>query len=69
MSIFGDGTFKQGVYKEIQWRVESHNLKASEAISELMEIVQWLLTISDFEGEAYERGKEDAKAEILAKIN
>lgn len=68
MSTFGDGTFKQGVYEEIQWRVESHNLKPSEAIAELMEIVQWMLTISDFEGESYERGKEDAKAEILARI-
>lgn len=69
MSTFGDGTFKQGVYEEIQWRMESHNLKASEAISEVMEIVGWMLTTSDFEGEAYERGKEDAKAEILSKIS
>lgn len=69
MSTFGDDTFKQGVYEEIQWRVESHNLKPSEAISELMEIVQWMLTISDFEGEAYERGREAAKAEILARIS
>jgi len=69
MSTFGDGTFKQGVYEEIQWHVESHNLKPSEAISELMEIVQWMLTISDFEGEAYERGKEAAKAEILTRIS
>ena len=69
MSTFGDGTFKQGVYEEIQWRVESHNLKSSEAIAELMEIIQWMLTISDFESEAYERGKEDAKAEILAKLS
>jgi len=28
-----------------------------------------MLTISDIEGEAYERGKEDAKAETLAKLN
>lgn len=69
MSTFGDGTFKQGVYDEIQWRVESHNLKASEAIAEVMEIVGWMLTTSNFEGEAYERGKEDAKAEILSKIS
>ena len=69
MSTFGDGTFKQGVYEEIQWRMESYNLKASEAISEVMEIVGWMLTTSDFEGEAYERGKEDSKAEILSKIS
>lgn len=69
MSTFGDGTFKQCVYEEIQWRIESHNLKPSEAIAELMEIARWMLTIIDFEGEAYERGKEDAKAEILAKIS
>lgn len=69
MSTFGDGTFKQNIYEEIQWRVEDANLKPSEAIAELMEIVQWMLTISDFEGEAYERGKEDAKAEIIAKLS
>lgn len=69
MSTFGDGTFKQGVWEEIQWRVESYNLSPSEVISEVMEIVQWMLTTSDFEGEAYQRGKEDAKAEILQKIS
>lgn len=68
MSTFGDGTFKQAVLEEIQWRVESYNLSPSEAISEVMEVVQWMLTVSDFEGEAYQRGKEDAKAEILQKI-
>lgn len=68
MSTFGDGTFKQAVWEEIQWRVESYNLSPSEAISEVMEVVQWMLTVSDFEGEAYQRGKEDAKAEILQKI-
>lgn len=68
MSTFGNGTFKQAVWEEIQWRVESYNLSPSEAISEVMEVVQWMLTVSDFEGEAYQRGKEDAKAEILQKI-
>jgi hypothetical protein len=69
MSTFGDGTFRQDVYEQIQYYVDSHSLKPSEAISELMEIVQWMLIISDIEGEAYERGKEDAKAETLAKLN
>lgn len=69
MSTFGDGTFKQEVYEEILWRVESHNLKSTEAVGHLMEIVQWMITTCDFEGEAYERGKEDAKAEILSKIS
>lgn len=69
MSTFGDGSFKQDVWEQVQYYAEAHNLKASEAISALVDIVGWMLTTSDFEGEAYERGKEDAKAEILSKIS
>ena len=69
MSRFGDGTFKQDIWEQVQEYAETHNLKSSEAVSALVDIVGWMLTTSDFEGEAYERGKEDAKAEILSKIS
>lgn len=68
MSAFGDGTFKQNIYDEIQWRVKDYNLKPSEAVSELLEICSYMLGNFDYKSEVYEQALKDAKAEILSKL-
>lgn len=68
MSAFGDGTFKQNIYDEIQWRVKDYDLKPSEAVSELLEICSYMLGSFDYKSEVYQQALKDAKAEILSKL-
>lgn len=68
MSTFGDGTFKQGVYEEIQWRMKDRNLTPSEAVSEVLEVCQWMMGCFDYNSEVYKKAKEDAKAELIAEL-
>lgn len=67
MSTFGDNTFKQAVYEEIQWRMKDGGMYTHHAVQEIMEICSYMLAAIEY-GEIYEKAYEDAKAEILVKL-
>lgn len=68
MSTFGDGSFKQDVYEQIGYSLVNHDLKPSEAVAEVLEVLQYILNGFDYESEVYKKAKEDARKELLEQI-
>jgi len=67
MSTFGDGTFKQGVYEEIQWRMKDANLYTGVAVQEVLEIASYMLAGIGHD-ELHEQIREQVKTELLEKL-
>lgn len=69
MSTFGDGTFKQNIYEEIQYRMQDHGLDFPEAVQQVLDVCGWMLCSNTYKEDIYAQALEQAKAEILAKIS
>jgi hypothetical protein len=73
MSTFGDRTFKQEVLDFIIDEAKTHNLDLLQAIEGVMDVVSHI-SLTAFRKDAalariYERAKEDAKSELMKKMN
>lgn len=73
MSQFGDRTFKQEVLEFIVDEAKTHNLDLFQAVEGVMDVVSHL-ALTAFRKDAalarmYERAKEEAKAELMKKMN
>ena len=72
MSAFGDNTFKQQILEEIEFRIDEHKIRRSEAVAEVAEVLTWLSRTAFNWDEAikriYEEAKEEAKRELQQKL-
>lgn len=68
MSTFGDGSFKQDIFEQLVYYVEQHGLEPQEAVSEVLEILQYTLNSFDYSSQVYKKAKEDARKELFEQI-
>jgi predicted house-cleaning noncanonical NTP pyrophosphatase (MazG superfamily) len=73
MSQFGHGSFKQNLLEHLLETAEDRQIDLLYTIEQVMEVVSHLASIAykkdNAVKEIYEQAKEDAKRELLAKIN
>ena len=72
MSAFGDGTFKQQILEEIEFRIDEHKIRRSEAVAEVAEVLTWLSRTAFSRDKEIKRvwveAKEEAKRELQQKL-
>ena len=72
MSTFGNDSFKQQILDEIEFRIDEHKIKKSEAVAEVAEVLAWLSRSAFNRDEEIKRvraeAKEEAKRELQQKL-
>lgn len=69
MSWYGRGTFKQDLLDSIEHLLVEHGETPIEALESVLEVIGYVTSKFDYESDIYKKAKEDAKREILGKIN
>lgn len=72
MSYFGDGTFKQSVLEEIEYRAKDNGMSKPDAASEVAEVLAYLCQSAFNRDEEMERVRvaavSEARREMLAQL-
>jgi streptomycin 6-kinase len=68
MSAFGDGTFKQNILEEIEYRMKDHNMTRREVASELAYVLAYMCDSALWQDEEIAKVKAQAKIDARKEL-